>query len=48
LVELPQLQLDNREIIAAQLTSPAELQSMVLTGPVAAYLGKIGQPLGWH
>src|SRR5882672_5272255 len=48
LVELPQLQLDNREVIAARLTSPAELQSMVLTGPVAAYLGKVGQPLGCH
>jgi 8-oxo-dGTP diphosphatase len=48
LVELPQLQLDNREVIAARLTSPAELQSMVLTGPAAAYLGKVGQRLGWH
>ena len=40
LVELPRLQLDNREIIAARLTSPAELQSMVLTASVAAYLGR--------
>jgi len=48
LVELPQLQLDNREVIAARLTSPAELQSMELTGPVTAYLGKVGQPLGCH
>jgi 8-oxo-dGTP diphosphatase len=40
LVELPKLQLDNREIIAARLTSPSELQSMVLTGPIAAYLGR--------
>jgi 8-oxo-dGTP diphosphatase len=48
LVELPQLQLDHREVIAARLTLPAELQSMVLTGPVAAYLGKVGQPLGCH
>jgi 8-oxo-dGTP pyrophosphatase MutT (NUDIX family) len=31
LVELPKQQLDNREVIAARLTSPAELQSMVLT-----------------
>jgi 8-oxo-dGTP diphosphatase len=46
LAELPQLHLDNREVIAARLTSPAELQSMVLTGPVAAYLGRIRQPLG--
>jgi 8-oxo-dGTP diphosphatase len=48
LVELPQLQLDNREVIAARLTSRAELQSMVLTGPTAAYLGKVGQPFGCH
>jgi 8-oxo-dGTP pyrophosphatase MutT (NUDIX family) len=41
LVELPKLQLDNREIIAARLTSPSELHSMVLTGPVAAYLGRL-------
>jgi 8-oxo-dGTP diphosphatase len=46
LAELPQLHLDNREVIAARLTSPAELQSMVLTGPVAAYLCRIRQPLG--
>ena len=31
LVELPKLQLDHREVIAARLTSPAELQTMVLT-----------------
>jgi 8-oxo-dGTP diphosphatase len=48
LIELPQLQLDHREVIAARLTLLAELQSMVLTGPVAAYLGKVGQPLGCH
>ena len=41
LVELPKLQLDNREITAARLISPSELQSMVLTGPVAAYLGRL-------
>lgn len=35
---LPALQLDNREIIAAQLVSPANLGRMALTGPVAAYL----------
>ena len=40
LAELPKLQLDNREIIEARLTSPSELHSMVLTGPVAAYLGR--------
>jgi 8-oxo-dGTP diphosphatase len=38
--ELPKLQLDNREIIAAQLASPGELHSIVLTGPAAAYLGR--------
>jgi 8-oxo-dGTP diphosphatase len=36
---LPELQLDNREIIAARLVSPEELRGMRLTGPVAAYLG---------
>jgi 8-oxo-dGTP diphosphatase len=40
LAELPKLRLDNREIIAARLTSPSELDSMVLTGPLAAYLGR--------
>jgi hypothetical protein len=38
LVELPKLQLDNREIIEARLTSPIELQRMAQTGLVAAYL----------
>jgi 8-oxo-dGTP pyrophosphatase MutT (NUDIX family) len=45
--ELPQLRLDNREVIGARLISPAELQSMVLTGPVAAYLDRIRQSLGY-
>jgi 8-oxo-dGTP diphosphatase len=40
LVELPKLQLDNREIIASRLASPSDLHSMVLTGPVTAYLGR--------
>lgn len=35
---LPALQLDNREIIAAQLTSSDELDGMPLTGPVRAYV----------
>jgi 8-oxo-dGTP diphosphatase len=35
---LPRLQLDNREIVAAQLVRPPELRDMALTGPVAAYL----------
>ena len=41
LAELPELKLDNREVIAARLASPVELQSVVLTGPLAAYLGRI-------
>ena len=36
--QLPTLQLDNREIIAAQLTPPSELPNMILTKSVAAYL----------
>jgi len=41
LTELPELKLDNREVIGARLASPAELQSMVLTGPLAAYLSRV-------
>jgi 8-oxo-dGTP diphosphatase len=37
---LPELQLDNREIIAARLVSPDELPGMAVTGPVAAYLAR--------
>ena len=46
LSELPKLRLDNREVVAAQLTSSAELQSMALTGSFAAYLNRsaAGQP----
>ena len=40
LVELPELQLDNREVIATRLTSPVELQRMALTALVAAYLAR--------
>ena len=47
LVELPKLRLDNREIIEARLTSPVELQNMVPTVLVAAYLAR-RQSLGWH
>ena len=36
--QLPPLQPDNREIIAARLTPPGELANMMLTAPVAAYL----------
>lgn len=35
---MPQLRLDNREIIAARLVSPSDLPDMALTGPVVAYL----------
>ena len=38
-VVLPELQLDNREIIAARLVLPEELRGMPPTGPVVAYLG---------
>jgi 8-oxo-dGTP diphosphatase len=44
LVELPKLRLDNREIIEPRLTSPRELNSMMLTGPVVAYLGRSPTP----
>jgi 8-oxo-dGTP diphosphatase len=35
---LPALQLDHREIVAAQLFLPDELRGVAVTGPVAAYL----------
>jgi 8-oxo-dGTP diphosphatase len=35
---MPQLRLDNREIIAARLVSQSDLPGMALTGPVVAYL----------
>jgi hypothetical protein len=38
LERLPQLQLDNREIVDARLASVSELNSLSLTGPVAAYV----------
>jgi 8-oxo-dGTP diphosphatase len=47
LVESPKLQLDNREVIEAQLISPLELQRMALTGLVAAYLAH-RQSRGYH
>jgi 8-oxo-dGTP diphosphatase len=37
---VPELRLDNREIVAAHLASPEELDSMALTEAVAAYLRK--------
>ncbi len=38
LKEAPELQLDNREIVAARLIGPSELPRLPLTGPLAAYL----------
>lgn len=35
---LPELKLDNREIIGARLTAPEELPGLAVTGPVAVYL----------
>ena len=35
---LPELQLDNREIIGARLVLPEELHGIAVTGPVAVYL----------
>jgi hypothetical protein len=35
---IPELRLDNREIIAVHLASPDELDGIALTGAVAAYL----------
>ena len=43
---LPELQLDNRAIVAARLISPSELRGMALTGPVAVYLGRTLPPRG--
>jgi 8-oxo-dGTP diphosphatase len=40
LTEPPALRLDNREIVAARLTTPSELAQMTFEGPLAAYLGK--------
>jgi len=42
---LPDLQLDNREIIAARLVSPDELPDLPLTGPVRAYVARQLPPL---
>jgi 8-oxo-dGTP pyrophosphatase MutT (NUDIX family) len=36
---MPELRLDNREIVAAHLVSPEELHGIALTGAVVAYLG---------
>ena len=42
--QLPTLQLDNREIIAARLVAPSELAGTKLTGPVVAYLSRTPPP----
>jgi len=47
LVELPELQLNNREVIDARLTSPVELRRMAQTSLVSLYLAS-RQPLGRH
>jgi 8-oxo-dGTP pyrophosphatase MutT (NUDIX family) len=40
LERIPELRLDNREIVAAHLAAPDELHGIALTGAVAAYLGR--------
>ena len=47
LEQLPELRLDNREIIGARLVLPDELRGMALTGPVTAYLSRTPPP-GCH
>ncbi len=37
---LPELRLDNREIVEARLFAADDLPGVALTGPVAAYLGR--------
>jgi 8-oxo-dGTP diphosphatase len=37
---MPELRLDNREIIAAHLASPEELHGIPLTAAVSAYLAR--------
>ena len=39
LERVPELRLDNREIVAARMVSPEELRGFALTGAVAAYFG---------
>ncbi|MFB9128263.1 NUDIX hydrolase [Paraburkholderia dipogonis] len=40
---MPELRLDNREIVAAHLASPEEMHRIALTKAVTAYLGKDGR-----
>jgi 8-oxo-dGTP diphosphatase len=44
LEQLPELRLDNREIIGARLVPATEVRGMALTGPVIAYLGRTPPP----
>src|SRR3984893_619719 len=44
LEQLPELRLQNPEIIRARLVPAAELRGMALTGPVIAYLGRTPPP----
>ena len=44
LERVPELRLDNREIVAAQFVSRDELAGTTVTGPVAAYLARVGRP----
>jgi 8-oxo-dGTP diphosphatase len=37
---LPELKLDNREIIGSRLASPDEIPAIAVTGPVAVYLAR--------
>ena len=41
LSELPELKLDNREIVEARLISPDELRGMMQTGACADYIAKV-------
>lgn len=38
---MPTLRLDNREIVAARFTPVEQTHTLAVTGPVAAYLGRI-------
>lgn len=40
LTAVPELRLDNREVIEARFVAPANLSTMMLTGPAAAYAAR--------
>ena len=46
LTELPELRLDNREIVAARLASTDELRDMTLVGPTGAYRNRSQASIG--